>query len=191
MKAVANLVIVVGFCAGTVGAAGFHGPLDPEVAAAHPGAATEPLAWPLFGGGLALVFVGGVLARTARRASLAQEGAQGGGARARLRGMVEAVRDRAIAIDEAHAGLSDEELARRIDALMTGELFDLTSQHEELAASLGFADYARVWDGVATGERLLARVWSLATDGGGAEAAPDLARARRSLERAAEVAATL
>jgi hypothetical protein len=82
------------------------------------------------------------------------------------------------------SALERSALLARIDALFSGELFDLTSRHEEVAALLGFEKYARVWDGVAAAERRLARVWSLATDGHLEEALEELPGARQAIERA-------
>ena len=39
--------------------------------------------------------------------------------------------------------------------ILSGPFFDLTSKSDALVLQLGFNDYARVWEGVATAERLL------------------------------------
>ena len=63
-------------------------------------------------------------------------------------------------------------------------LLRLTSKHEEIVSLVGFSAYARAWEGVATAERLLARAWSVATDGHLEEARGELPAAREWLEKA-------
>ena len=191
-------LIVLGLCLGALGAAGFHAPRaspaeEPAEARDEvPTSArrTEKGAWPLFAGGLALLAVGSFLGR--RQAQGAGGGAgQGQGGRAAVRAQIEGIRDAVVDLDEHKAELGDEELRRRIDELLGGAYFDLTSRHDDIAALLGFADYARVWDGVASAERMLARCWSMTTDGHGEEGLEELPRARQNIERAVETMAGL
>ncbi len=176
MKAIANLLVVIAFCAGTVGAAGMKAP--PEAAAP----------W-LLGVGVAGTLLGGIWVRTLSRSSRGE----GGGhheTREEFRRQIEAIRDVVVDLDERKAHLTREELAGRIDSLIRNEYFDLTARHEELMKLVGFTAYARIWEGVATAERLLARVWSIATDGHREEAVEDLPAARRNLDRACEIMGT-
>jgi len=177
MTIIVRILLVAGFCVATVGAAGFGKP-------------TEELAWPLFGGGMVAIGLGGFLARSARAAAH-EAGGEEGSWRRRLPADLATIRDLVVAIDEQKRELPPFELRERIDALLSREYFDLTSQNEEIAAELGFSDYARVWEGVATAERLLARTWSIATDGYVEEALEELPEARRQIEQAAEAAASL
>ncbi len=57
---------------------------------------------------------------------------------------------------------------------------------DELIQLIGFNQYARIWDGVAVAERLLARAWSMYTDGHPDEAAQELPLARTALDNAVE-----
>jgi len=172
---VSRIAMTAGFCAGTVGATGF-------------GETVEPLAWPLFVGGLGVVAFVGIAEKLASR-SRAGDGEELHGEKQRFLEMITAIRDRVVEIDDGRATLSPEEVRQGIDHLLTNEYFDLTSRNEELIALLGFQDYARVWEGVATAERLLSRAWSMATDGHPEQGFESLPRARTQIEAAAEAMA--
>ena len=174
MKALAQLLIVAGFCVAAIGAAGFDKKLEPE-------------AIPLFAGGMIALFIGAFLAKSTAKTAVTET--QSGDLA--IRSQVEGIRDIVIELDEQKANLSSEVLCERIDNLLRNEYFDLASRNDEIAAQLGFNDYAKVWDGIAIGERLLARVWSIATDGHHEEALESLPQARQNLERAAEAAAAV
>ena len=196
MKLLTNLIIVVGFCLGTVGGAGFHAPIGEEPPAETGGlssvlANTEPNAVLMFAGGFALLFVGGFLARSQKKAALEETGASGGGLKEWLAAQLATIRELVVELDERKADLSPEEMRERISDLLGGEYFDLTDKTEELSGTLGFDAYARVWEGVATAERLLSRVWSMSTDGFHTEGVEELPRARREIERAASAATSL
>ncbi len=167
---VAKLIVVIAFCTGTVGAAGMSAP--------HEGAAP----W-LLGLGVVGVFVGGIWGRLLGRKSVGEAGDHEE-SRETLRRQLEAIREIVVDLDEKKAELTRDELTERIDRLIKNEYFDLTARNEELIKLLGFSEYARIWEGVATAERLLARVWSIATDGHLEEALEDLPNARRQLDRA-------
>lgn len=172
MEIIAKVIVIVAFCAGTVGAAGMSAP--PERAAP----------W-LLGLGVAGVFAGGLWGRLLGRRSRGEADSHHE-TRAEFRGQIERIRGIVVDLDEKKAQLTRDEITKRIDDLIKSEYFDLTIRHEELMKLLGFTHYARVWEGVATAERLLARVWSLATDGHVEEAIEDLPAARSHLERACE-----
>jgi len=164
-------LLVFGFCCAAVGAAGFDDPI-------------EPLAWPLFGGGVVGAVVGGLLLRRAQR----RRTAEGSGADAlSLAGIavaLEAIAAEVTAIDEARETIEGEELCTRIDTLLTGAYFELGARNEDYARILGPATFARIWEGFAISERLLARTWSIATDGHLDEARAELPRARAGIEAA-------
>ena len=66
MKLLPNILIVVGFCVGTVGAAGFAEEIESK-------------AWPLYVGGIVVVAVGAVLKKVAAPARAAGREAGAGG----------------------------------------------------------------------------------------------------------------
>ncbi len=177
MKALAQFLIVIGFCVAAIGAAGFDRTPEPE-------------AIPLFAGGLVALAVGAVLGKRAAKASDVAALGSGPSEGLAIRSRIEGIRDMVIELDDQKAQLSSADLCARIDSLLRNEYFDLASQNDEIAKALGFSDYAKVWDGIAVAERLLARVWSIATDGFLEEALESLPDARRNLERAAEAAAS-
>jgi len=169
VKALRSTLIVVASCVGTLGAAGF----DSE---------PEPGAWPLFASGLALLVAGGLWERRARYGAPGAPNAAGAGAG--FGALLERVRGEVTELDEGAGSLPADSVRRRIDTLLAGDYFDLTRDHEEVARELGFAAYARVFEGVAGAERLLARSWSMLTDGHEEEGLAELPRARRHLEAA-------
>lgn len=179
MKLVANLLVVLGVCLSALGASGFHRPR----AAAEEGASeahAERGAWPAFLGGLALLAVGGFLVRSTRR-SEAGNGSAGAGRdalRHDLRNVVVAVSE----LDDKKEALSAHDLREIVGDLLAGPIFDLTSKSDDLILTLGFGEFARVWDGVATGERLLGRTWSQCADGYPEEARLELPLARAAFE---------
>ncbi|MFQ5749919.1 MAG: hypothetical protein ACE5H3_10750 [Planctomycetota bacterium] len=170
MVLLANVILILGFCTATVGAGGF---------ARTP----EPLAWPLFLGGLAVTALGGGLLRRLRAAG-GGKGQAPAGRKAGFLALMEAIRDRIVELDEQKDQLPSKELCRRIDELLRGEYFDLTSRSEELVGLVGFRCYARVWEGVAVAERLLSRAWSISTDGWHDDAVLELPILRQEFEAA-------
>ena len=128
--------------------------------------------------GLLALVAGGILSRR-------QQTTVEGGDHDHLTGIGEqlaSVRDAVARLDEARPG--DAELIREIDDLRGGVLFELGSQSDEFAASVGFDAYASVWSHFATCERLLNRAWSMAADGHGDEGREELPRARAAAEAA-------
>ena len=165
-----RILLVAGFCLGTLGAAGFK----------HKGS-PEPGSVPLFVGGALALLAGGVLARVARK----RDAKQAGGAAARRKevlALLRAVHDSVVALEQKSASRTPQETRKAIDELVSGSLFDLTSANEEIATMLGFEAYARVWSPLANAERILARVWSLLTDGFPEEALAELPAARGGME---------
>jgi len=183
-----RLLLVAGICVASIGAAGFHSPTH---ATDHPGQdrSTEKLAVPLFVLGLVLICAGGLAGRAAGRFTAFNTADHAGAKKRDLLAHLERVRNGVVELDDQRRALTGEALRTRIDRLLSGEFFDLVARREDLLALLGFTAYAGVWDGVATAERLLARAWSLATDGSVEEARAELPLARRHLERACTVMA--
>ncbi|MCH7527845.1 MAG: hypothetical protein IID39_10445 [Planctomycetes bacterium] len=183
MKIVVNVLLVIGVCVAALGAAGFHNPAETG-RVKDTGRSTEVPAWPLFVAGMVLVAVGGAADRIGRGRSGGAQEHKAASARATLVELLARIRDRVIEIDEQKADLTGEELCRKLDDVLSGDFFDLIDKREDLVQLLGFRDYAKVWDGVATAERLLNRVWSIATDGHRVFAIQDLPQARQCLSKA-------
>ncbi len=146
-----NIFLILGFCLGTVGAAGF----GPE---------TESLAWPFLIAGTVLISVGAILRRRLAQSPAASQ-VQGQGSASELKDRLSAVTQQLHDLQEVMDSLDDSAFFDQLDAVLDGAVFDLTKDSEDFMRGLGFAQYAKVWDGIACGERLLARAWSMATDG--------------------------
>ncbi len=174
MKLLLRLVFIAAFCLATVGAAGFPSP-------------REALALPLLVGGLALVALCGVLMRR-RRAAEDASGREGASKAQLAAGLADVLaRMRRV---EAEAGeLGGPALADRLDEILGGPCAELGNRNEDYARLLGIADYTRIWDGFATGERLLARAWSMSADGFPHEGRLEIPKARAYFERAVAEAA--
>ena len=177
MKHLPTLLIIAGFCLGTLGAAGF----DKQ---------PEPAAWPLFLAGFVILGIGGVLSRRSRRSGVAGE-AGPVTEKGSFHALIDAVRARVAELDDGRERLDPDDIRRSIDELLINEYFDLTSRSDDLIALVGFSDYARVWAGIATAERLLGRAWSMITDGHPDEGLAELPQARASLDGAAQAMASL
>ena len=171
-----RVLIITGFCAASLGAAGLGEP------AGENSVPTTTALVILCCGTLALL-MGGMFLKLAKKTAAAG-GAEEDVSKNAFIGLLEEIRGEIHALDDARTGLSTEELTQRIDTLLKEQYFDLTARHEELAALLGFSVYAGIWDGVAAAERLLSRAWSMATDGHLEEAIEELPRARAQIERA-------
>jgi len=162
-----RLVFVVAFCVMTVGAAGFAKEI-------------EPLAWPLYGGGLAVTLATGV---ALKRRSQRETAAAAAGS-ASLGALVAEVRAIQADVAEIQAGRTDDAaLLAQLEALLA-RCSVLGQRNEEFLRTLGFEAYVRVWDGFATAERLIARAWSMTADGFAAQGREELPRAHAALARA-------
>ncbi len=183
---ISQALVLVGFVVATIGATGFHSPADSANgkamvdggAAAEDLGPTEPLAWTLLGAGLAALIAGGLVSKMSRRSG----GAAHQDGLASIREHLNAVRQAVVHLDETRP--ADADLIREIDELRGGVLFELGSQSDEFAASVGFDAYASVWSHFATCERLLNRAWSMAADGHGDEGREELPRARAAADAA-------
>lgn len=171
MNIIASCIIVLAFCAGTVGAAG----LDPN--------RETPEAWVFLGVGLLGIVMGRGLLSLRNRRGKAEEHQHS--RKEVFMDQVLHIRDLVAVIDREKEGLPGEEFCQRIDSLLRNEYFDLTSRHEEFQELVGFKSYVKVWEGLATAERLLARAWSMATDSHLVEAREEIPRARAHLDQAA------
>lgn len=168
-----RLAFLAGFCLATVGAAGFA-------------QEREPQAVPFLAAGLAIVAATGVAQRLRR--GRAERAAGGGGvSRAGLAADLAEVLAAARRIEAEAAHLAPADLAARLDELSV-RCAVIGNRNEEYQRLLGLRDYTAIWDGFATGERLLARAWSMSTDGYPNEARAELPRARAQFERAAAAA---
>ena len=170
MRFLPNVLIVGGFCLATLGAAGFDAQREPN-------AATYLVL------GMIVLVVGGVWDRRMKRSTT--ETVDHGSSLAGFVTTVEAIRGKVVQLDDGKGTLHPDEIHSRIDHLMGEEFFDLTSRHEELIALVGFNAYAKAWDGIATAERLLARCWSMITDGFAEEGLEELPLARAAIDQAA------
>ncbi len=200
MKFVANILIILGLCLGTLGAAGFHSPSISANAPAKPGPeaeaaeeATEASETPdgdaspakdqepgrekhamlFFLVGVGVLIGGGVLSKFA--------GGSGGMAREEQHAQGTALMGQLTHIEESirqlHSKAADMAPADRhqaLTALSDGPIYDLTNEFEHWTQVLGFDRYSRVWTGVAAGERLVHRAWSMDTDGHSDEAIDEL-----------------
>ena len=171
---VANLFLVIGFCLGTVGAAGF----GPE---------TQDLAWPFLIAGSGLMVVGAFLRRRALK-GLVDTQSVGQGSMEKLQAGLTSVQNQMQALCLEMDSMQEVDFRSRLDSVLEETVFDLTKDSEDYLSEFGFAQYARVWDGIAVGERLLARAWSMATDGHIAEAREEV---RLSLAEFSRASATL
>jgi hypothetical protein len=177
MAKIGNLFLILGVCLGTVGAAGFSDP-------------PEPGSWLLFGLGLAGVVIGGLLLRRVARGASGQAG-HAAAAIGDLVQRVESIAQQVGDIDREKGQLSASEFCHRLEQLTSGEYFELGSRSDEYQQQLGFGSFSKVWAGIAVCERLLARAWSMATDGHLAEAHLEIPMARAEIEAARKAAENL
>lgn len=169
MQVLLRLAFLIGFCLATLGAAGFASPREPEAA------------W-FLAIGLVLVMTIGVVQRAQRRRS--ESVAAGGLTRSGLAQDLDALLTAARTLSSGAAGLTDTDLVARLEGIAVS-CSAIGTKNEEYQRLLGLKTYVRVWDGFATGERLLARAWSMAADGYVADARLELPKACAHLERAA------
>ncbi|MEM7164687.1 MAG: hypothetical protein AAF581_04445 [Planctomycetota bacterium] len=186
MKILSLLLVIAGFCLGTLGAAGYNVPEDDVTAEVQEKKKLQETTWatPLFAGGLVLLVVGGVLQKQAKGAAASSE--DGAHPTAFFRAQIDTIRRMVVDLDQRKDALDQGELRDLVGDLIGREFFELTSRHEEFAGIVGFTHYARVWEHVASAERLLNRYWSMATDGHHDEARQEIEYARKSIERAHE-----
>ena len=119
--------------------------------------------WALVGAGLAVIGAGIAMTRRAAARGGAEGTAAGsvhaaGEALAGLLGRVQALRARA-------STESLEAIAREVEALQTTGVEVVAASQEDFVRAHGFLRYASVMGPLATGERLLYRAWSAASDG--------------------------
>ncbi|HPF12820.1 MAG TPA: hypothetical protein P5218_03090 [Planctomycetota bacterium] len=201
MNFLARILVLIGFCLGTLGAAGFHSPklsatsiptVDPTAPEGTP--PVEPDAALLeskqekgapwyFGAGLGLLLLGGGYLKFAgKTTSVAGAGAQEG--RADLKRRIQEVHSELVQLSMSARDLSPVQMRGVINDLNEGALYELTSEFERWTQLLGFEDYARIWAHVATGERLTNRAWTLYADGFPLEGREELLLASQAFEEA-------
>ena len=177
MIIIGNLFLILGVCFSTVGAAGFA-------------EAPEDFSYEVFGVGILLVVIGGLTVRRATRSS-------GAGTEhliavlGDLQLKIQTIATRVGEIDDSKDALESDDFCKQIDVLLCGEYFELGARNEEFQQLLGFSKYSKVWSGIAVCERLLARAWSIATDGHFAEAKEELPLARAEIQSSLQVSETL
>jgi len=175
MKYIAQLLFIGGFCLATVGGAGFSDPIEKK-------------AMVMFGIGLALCLIGGIILRRATHAEAHEKAADG----LSEEGLSKSID---VIVSEVRSLLTDadvldaKQLCIRIDAILQGSFFDVGSRNEDYMRVLGNTVYTQYWDGFAVSERLLARAWSMAADGALHEARAELPGVLRNIERAVAPAA--
>lgn len=183
MNLLLRLIFIIGVCLATVGSAGFHDPFK-SGHAADKGGLYETWAPALFSAGLGVIVVGTLVRRSVRQQVAIAGTERIAAARDSILALLSCVRDKVADLGDSAVRLDREELCTRVDHLLNQEYFDLVEKREDLIQLAGFNDFARIWDGVAAAERLLARVWSMATDGYLREAVQELPRALSNLDRA-------
>jgi len=186
MTIASRALIILGFCAAAIGAAGLKIPTeiaDPDSGTPLPALVSFTAAVSIFICGTLALVTGGVLLKVAKK-STAGGGKGGAGTVNDFAALLEDIRGEIQALDDSLDRLSNEEFTRKIDELLQNQYLDLTLRNEELAGLLGFSKYAGIWDGVASAERFLSRAWSMATDGHLEEAIEEIPRARVQIEQA-------
>ena len=174
-------LLVLGVALAALGAAGFD-QFAPE---------PRQGSWLAFLGGLVLLVVGGTALSRAKRRELSGTSGETSDGAVDVAWFDEKIATLASDVADLDRVESETALHARIGTLLEDDLFEITRRHEELAQQVGFAAYARVWDGLAGGERLLARAWSMLTDGFPQEARAELPLAQEHLRRAVEAARQL
>ena len=176
MRAIIHLLIIIGFCAASLGAAGLGNPSAAD-------SVSQSMAVTILITGSLLLVICGLVTKSLKKSAGAEDAEANEPADDFASLLAEISREIRL-LDDSRAGLAQAELTERINSLLKNQYFDLTSRNEELAALLGFSVYATIWDGVASAERLLLRAWSMATDEHLDEAIQELPRARSHIERA-------
>ncbi len=179
-----NVLVVIGFCLGAIGATGFHSPTasaNGQGLEAEGAPNTENYAWAFLVCGIALMGGGAFLARGARADS--DDGGKSG-AIAAIREDLLRVQSLVTGMADSSDPIDDAQLMARIDEMRTGVLYDLGSRSDSFASHIGFDAYAQVWGDFAVCERLLNRCWSMTADGHGDEGRAELPLARAAIDTA-------
>jgi hypothetical protein len=177
MLAIANTILILGVCLGVIGAAGFTDPVQDG-------------AYGFFAAGIVACTIGGFLVRRETR-SRGDGHAHAAAAVGDLQQRVESIARRVGDIEESMGQLDASRFASEVDELLAGEYFELGSRSDDYIQLLGFGKFTQIWGGVAVAERLLARAWSMATDGALAEAQEEIPLARAQLASAVQAAESL
>lgn len=172
MIALANTILILGVCLGVVGAAGFTDPVQDG-------------AYAFFAAGIAACVAGGIMLRRATRAG-GSGSSHAAAAVGDLQQRLQAIAARVGQLEGAMGGMDRSAFCEEVDDLLAGDYFELGSRSDEYMQLLGMGPYTQVWDGVAGAERLLARAWSIGTDGYLDEARAEIPLARGRLEAAVQ-----
>lgn len=167
-----RILFIAGFCLATVGAAGFTSPREPE-------------ALPFLIAGLVVVAFTGLMQKRVRRQADAAGGS--GLSRAQLAAAVAEVLEGTRRLEAEAGRLENAALGARLESL-AGRCAEIGSVNEDYIRLLGLKEYTLIWDGFASGERLLNRAWSMSMDGFPADARLELPRARAHFEKSAAAA---
>jgi hypothetical protein len=199
MKYAANLLILIGFCLGTLGATGFHNPaLSANAPKLEAGYAVEVIegssdeapnreehAMLMFLIGLGVLIGGGFMTKFANGSTgLAAEDHHAQDAA--LVGQLLAIESSLRELHGKAADMVSADLHQAISDMSEGPIYEVTSEFEHWTAILGFDRYSQVWTGVAAGERLVNRAWSMETDGHAKEAIEELKFAADAFAEAQE-----
>ncbi|MEM9070922.1 MAG: hypothetical protein AAGE52_20600 [Myxococcota bacterium] len=151
-------------------------------------------AGPLFAVGIALMVLGGVLARRAGKpASTESDTAEGpyrGGA-SDAQVVVDILDQMSAQLDGLDASdlpKGAQPLADSLDSLLSDRVPNILDRRDMLVEKLGLEAFAEMIGHFATMERGAARAWSAITDEAWDEVGPSLERARRGIRNAREVA---
>lgn len=177
MVALANSILILGVCLGVIGAAGLTDPVQDG-------------AYGFFAAGMVACVAGGVLFRRATRVG-GESDAHAAAAVGDLQQRIESIARRVGSLEERMPELDGPAFCEEVNDLLAGEYFELGSRAEEFSQLLGMSRYTQVWGGVAVAERLLARAWSMATDGALDEAREEIPLARAQLAGAVQAVESL
>lgn len=177
MVALANSILILGVCLGVIGAAGLTDPVQDG-------------AYGFFAAGTVACVAGGVIFRRATRAG-GESSAYAAAAVGDLQQRLESIARRVSSIEERMSELEGPAFCDEVNGLLVGEYFELGSRAEEFSQLLGMSRYTQIWGGVAVAERLLARAWSMATDGALDEAREEIPLVRAQLAGAVQAVESL
>lgn len=149
-----------------------------------------------FAGGIALIVIGGVIARRAQRPPPKAEGPEkegpyrGGPEATGLEAAIElldSMSSKLEALDATSLPGGSEALAGELDSMLSDQIPDFLEHRKLMIDRLGLATFAEMIGSFAQMERGTARAWSAITDEAWAEVPPSLERAKRAAKRAREL----
>jgi len=135
---------------------------------------------------LAVLVVGIVMSRAARKEAAESESGDGGSLPA-AREALAAVANAVDSLGEKLASIGTEDLHAEVDAIVTGPVTDFVENRNALTIAHGIGGYAAVMGPFAQGERYLNRAWSASTDGYRDEAVEYARRAGPAMREARDL----